>query len=43
MDESVIERGIDMSNTINELSLCDLRTKRGWLFFLHLGFFGRLY
>ena len=34
MDEGIVERGIDVGNTENELSLSDLRSERDSGFFL---------
>lgn len=40
MDEGVVERGVDVCNTEDELSFSDLRTERnGVIFFGDLGFF----
>jgi hypothetical protein len=42
MDESIVERSVDVCNAENKFSLCDLRTERDGLLFLNLDFFGGL-
>lgn len=44
MDEGVVERGVDVGNTENELALCDLGAERdGFLSSSDLGLLGGLF